>query len=208
MSDKEIISFDYDDILFYFTLKYQKHCILNHNLIPVPTHLIKSPDFKDVFYSDKDVAQEIYDNMLSNKEEWEKFHVLDETEEEHMKHIYSHLLQLKNKYRLVIVTARSSLENFHIVVNYCNRYFPNIFDDYHFCNSYSRVHNEVKRTKSEICLQYNIRVLIDDNLHNIRDVQCNNIIGIPFGSHPWSQHEDNVPTWEKLVDVLLELKIK
>jgi len=198
------IAFDFDDVLFHFTHKFQDYCVLNHKLTPVDKLQIKSPDFRDVFHEMKDVSQQIYDDLMSNKQDWNRFHELDDDEKEQMSHIHKHLLQLKsNNHELVIITARSELDNFHIVVNYCNTYFPNCFSDFYFCNTYSD--KEIKRTKSEMCVRNNVIVLVDDSLHNIQDVRCSNIIGIPFGKYPWSQDETNINTWEELIPHLLTL---
>jgi len=198
------IAFDFDDVLFPFTMKFRDHCVNNHNLESFPTKQIKSPNFEHIFTCGRSIAQEIMDNMMYKVEEWDTFHVLSGEEEREMEKIHSHLARIKNMgHELVIITARSEMYNLNLIVNYCRRYFPDIFTDFHFCNSYSE--KEIKRTKSEICVQYDVSVLIDDSLHNVNNVRVNSIIGIPFGPHPWTQHEDNIPTWEELVDFVSNL---
>lgn len=208
---KKLIAVDFDDVLFPFTHKFQDYVVEKYGLKPIPKHQIKSPLFVDVFENETNSissvssqykAQQIYDELIESEIQWNKFHILTEEEEKDMKKIYSQLLLLKDTHEFVIVTARSEIHNFKIITNYCNRYFPDIFIDFHFCNSYSNT--GIKRTKAEICLQYKISVLVDDSLHNVKEVQMNSIRGIPFGKHSWSQHETNVSTWEALVVLLLK----
>ena len=195
------VAIDFDDVLFPFTFKFQNWCKKHHGLQGHPREKIKSPNFRDVFQCEYDISKKIFDDLTETIPNtlWEEFHLLDDSQTDEMDEIFEYLKQIKESgIDLFIVTARTEQYSFNITIKYCNKYFPGIFTDFFFCNTFAST-SAIKRTKADICKKYNISVLVDDSLENIAKVKEDNIIGIPFGNNPWTQSSETVKTWEDLI---------
>lgn len=86
---------------------------------------------------------------------------------------YEKLKEIKKSgHKLAVVTARD--EKFKKqTIEWVNQHFPEIFDDFLFMNQFS----EKEISKGELCKNFWIELLIDDNITNIENV---NKEGIPW----------------------------
>lgn len=193
-----IAGFDLDDVLLEFTRRYWEYSRRNHGLGVDDFDSIEKPYFNYILGCDYERGHDIYQELLNNEEEWAKFHDITPDPE-----ALKALERLKaSGIRLEIVTAREHhLE--HITRDFINRCYPGIFTRIHLCNTYGRI--GVKSTKSEMCLKHGIKLLVDDNISHIEDVERNGLIGIPFGKYSWSQRHDTVREWHELPDRILSL---
>lgn len=86
---------------------------------------------------------------------------------------YEKLNERRNKwYKLFVVTARNEKYK-DVTIKWVETYFPWIFSDYLFTTQYPN--NEM--LKSQLCNQKWIKLLIDDSIENIQDI---NSIWIPW----------------------------
>lgn len=194
---------DMDDTFFPFTVRFSDYGV-KQGLEAYPIDEIKSTDFRDVFKCPRDLSHKLFNDLQEDQESWIKFHHLDEEYKQELDNIDQNLGRIKALgIELVVLTARDEINNFKVVTDFCQKYFPDKFSDFHFCNTYSQ--NAIRRTKAEVCKQYGINFLVDDSLHHIKDVTQNGINGILFSSNPWSQHPGNIPTWDKLSTHLTNL---
>ncbi len=97
------------------------------------------------------------------------------------------LIDLKdNGYELHVVTARHEGVK-QDTINWINKYYPNIFQEIHFGNHYSKLGKN--RKKSEICRDINATVLIDDSWKYAKDLASNQQYCILFGDYAWNTNQ-------------------
>ncbi|HLB32554.1 MAG TPA: hypothetical protein VJL27_03300 [Patescibacteria group bacterium] len=94
------------------------------------------------------------------------------------------LLVLKERFKLVVVTARRS-EFAPMTMDWLDRYFSGIFDDVLFANHFAVEGTEIP--KADLCRQVGARVLIDDQIDHLVLCQKADITGILFGRYPWQR---------------------
>jgi len=113
-----------------------------------------------------------------------------------------HLLSLK--YELEIVTSRPKYVK-NKTLNWLEEYFPELFFNFHFTDHFSP--GEIYTSKSKICFDQNIEILIEDNLEYALDCVSKGIFVLLFDC-PWNQSEKlpeniwRVKSWEEIVEVL------
>jgi len=206
------IGIDFDDVLFHFCPKFIAYCQEKYSLVPRKWEEITSSYFKDIFilsddeesrYEDEKGIQIIYNELMGNVEAWNNFHFnLSDGEILEYKKIHRELKRLKKiAGKIVIVTARSQLENEDVLRRFCQTFYPDIFTDFFFCNLFSE--NGIRKSKGQICKENNISVLIDDSLHHVEDALQYEVIGIPFGKNPWTKA--SITEWTDLIDYLYQL---
>lgn len=81
------------------------------------------------------------------------------------------LQEWKNQgHTLVVITGRP-LAFKEKTIEWINQYFPNIFDDYLFAGAYT----DQEISKSELCKQRGIEVVVEDNLMFVKDLSQHHI---------------------------------
>jgi len=98
----------------------------------------------------------------------------------------------KAGHKLFVVTARNKPHEYHTRKR-VETHFPWIFSDFLFMNKYTE--NEI--SKSELCKQKWIQVLIDDNISNILDM---NRVWLPcfLMDKPWNQWVENTKLLQRV----------
>ncbi|MEO5646467.1 MAG: hypothetical protein ABIO57_01700 [Candidatus Paceibacterota bacterium] len=108
---------------------------------------------------------------------------------------------LKEKYKLVIITARpESMEK--VVQEWLAQHCGGIFDEVIFTNHY--FDTALKRTKSSVCVELGVKVFIDDALHNAEDVAAAGIPVLLFDT-PWNRTDvspliTRVSSWREVLE--------
>lgn len=100
------------------------------------------------------------------------------------------LLRMKEKYSLHVVTARQHLVE-DITRAWLDKYYPNIFDEVHFGNHYSK--SGKSRSKAEMCKSIGAKVLIDDSMIYATQCALEDISVVLFGNYAWNQYVDRNP---------------
>jgi uncharacterized HAD superfamily protein len=85
-------------------------------------------------------------------------------------------------------------------------HFPGLFTSLEFTNFFG----EKARSKAEVCLQLGADYLIEDHLHHAKVVaECGTNV-LLFGTYPWNQTDEPLPSnirrvqnWQEVVDVLV-----
>lgn len=111
------------------------------------------------------------------------------------------LQALKDKFRFIIVTARpDSMES--EIRTWLATHFGTLFDDVIFTNHYHGT--ERKRSKSSVCLEFDVRLFVDDALHNAHDIAS---IGVPvlLFDTPWNREKvtgliTRVFSWSEIIE--------
>ena len=104
-------------------------------------------------------------------------------------------------HRLIILTSRPLNTN-NETRYWVNRFFSNIFSDLYFTNK--------KRKKSEICLDLNISLLIEDSLEYALESALKDIKVLLFDC-PWNQSNElqknitRVYSWSEIANIILNL---
>lgn len=89
-------------------------------------------------------------------------------------------------YTPVIVTARTE-DSMPQTVSWLEKNMPNLYSAIHFTN-YFHSDPSKKKTKSEICLELDALVLVEDGTHNATDAASKNIPVLLFDT-PWNQEK-------------------
>lgn len=98
------------------------------------------------------------------------------------------LEELRARYSLVMVTARSSLE-VEYTEQWLERHAPDLFDEVTFMHRWQR-HPDHKVTKGEICCELRADYLIDDNYEHCRIAAMMGKKAILFGDYGWNRAYD------------------
>ena len=117
------------------------------------------------------------------------------------------LLVLKERFKLVVVTARRS-EFAPMTMDWLDRYFSGIFDDVLFANHFATVGMEIP--KADLCRQAGAKVLVDDQIGHLLDCLKGGIAGILFGQYSWQKGTElpesivNAPDWPAVQALLTQ----
>jgi 5'(3')-deoxyribonucleotidase len=114
---------------------------------------------------------------------------------------------LANSNDLFLVTSRS-LSVKEKTENWLNEFFKDKFKGiFYSSNHYSKAENSGK-TKSQLCSELGISVLIDDSLDYVLQCPPAGIIGILFGDYAWNQNGNlpegiiRVKNWTEALEIL------
>ena len=113
------------------------------------------------------------------------------------------LRRLSKKHKLFLVTGRRKPLR-EATFTCINEFFPNIFEEVYFTNSFST--NGDRILKSEVCKKLDARLIIDDDMMHIVDCAGAGIPVLVF-SQPWNQ--GTLPqkavrlfSWKEIADVI------
>jgi len=113
--------------------------------------------------------------------------------------------QLKDRFALVVVTSRQVAITIETKI-WLHQYFPDVFSGVYFANYHNE--REPRLTKSELCQQLGIEMLVDDHLDYVTECAGQGMKAILFGDYPWNQ-ADNLPEgvsraggWDEVVATL------
>lgn len=95
------------------------------------------------------------------------------------------LQKLKEKYELVIVTARDK-RAVELTHQSLEEHYPNIFSDVHFTPLWG---NGEKVTKAKICTEIGASYLIDDNFDHCNVAVESGVNAILFGDYGWNRFQ-------------------
>lgn len=192
-----VIGFDLDDVLFDFI----GPLIEWHNSTYGSTYTREdffSYDFSKVW---KCEGEDAIDRI------WRFYHSEQHTQAQPLAGSVELLHTLKNKYRLVIITARP--DSVEVMTRaWIDTYFYGVFESIVFANHF---HNSSqKRTKSSICQELDVRLFVEDALHNAHDIAQS---GIPvlLLDRPWNREEITGPitrvySYETLFEAIETIK--
>ena len=112
--------------------------------------------------------------------------------------------KLKDRYQLVIVTARPATVR-ELTEDWVRNHFPETFTDVYFV---PWVEDRVPDKQGSL-VSLGAEILVDDNLSHIEEAVGGNVRGILFGDYPWNQ-TDTLPsgvtrakTWSEVEEILL-----
>lgn len=191
------VAFDFDSCLFPFDFLFRSYLEQTYSLTLTPWEDITAVRFDVMTGHDQQMIQGIFDQLTNTERYWRLFHsrkmVLEVMKEEELKRIYEALNFFKTRFnfRFSIITARSKRTCEKIVKEYCDEWFPGIFEEFHFCEHFStspKGTQVIRRTKREVCARHNIIALIDDNIGHVKDLHLDGRLGILFGENPWTLH--------------------
>jgi 5'(3')-deoxyribonucleotidase len=112
--------------------------------------------------------------------------------------------RLSAHYELHVVTGRADFLR-PATTTTLERYFPGVFASIEFTNFF----NQRIRSKSEVCRQLGVDILIDDHLHHALDVAKIGTKVLLFGNYPWNQTRylpaniQRANTWHDVEKILL-----
>lgn len=113
--------------------------------------------------------------------------------------------ELSKKYDLIVITSRM-LDFEKLTIDWVNQYFPNKFKEIVITNKMAK--NKLpSREKYEICLEKNIDMMIEDNLHYAMQNASHNITTYLM-DRPWNQNGQlpslikRVYAWNEILDDL------
>ncbi len=185
------IGFDLDDVLLNFSDALREHMNRKYmksvNRDDITTFFIE-----EAFGISPIDARETIDNFFFHQDHIDAFPV------DGSKDVIDRLSKA-NKLR--IITAKPDILE-GITKEWIDKHFPHKFENIHFANWFSK--DKIKRKKSEICIEYNIDIFIDDSPETARDVSS---VGIPvlLFDTPWNREEkfsDNnvtrVYSWDQI----------
>lgn len=95
------------------------------------------------------------------------------------------LLKLKNKYDLVIVTARRD-EFAAVTKKWLQQHFPDVFQDAHFVPVFR---GENRKTKAMVCIEIGADYLIDDNYEHCVLAAEAGLTALLFGDFGWNRNK-------------------
>ncbi len=173
MSQKPIVAIDCDDVLFPFISNFIEYNTRHHETY-VPIEHFNTFRLHDVYNLSLDEASRRVEQFLLNAD-IEQFQPLPGAQET--------VSCLKEKYNLVVVTARlSTLER--VTIQYLDRYFPDAFSGIYLGNHFGE---GTTRSKIEICREVNAKILIDDQPGYVLECYSNGMGAIIFGEYQWNK---------------------
>lgn len=113
--------------------------------------------------------------------------------------------ELATKYNLIVLTSRD-LDLKNETKEWVDKYFPDKFKEIVMTNKLSKNHIP-SREKYEVCLEKNIKIMVEDNLHYALQ-NANYDIMTYLMDRPWNQIEDlpntvkRVYSWKEILDEL------
>jgi uncharacterized HAD superfamily protein len=117
------------------------------------------------------------------------------------------LAELRQSYRLIIITSRRSLVR-EETLQWINDYFSNTFEEIHFAGFFDKTgHGASLLTKADIARQVGADFLIDDQLKHCLAAATAGIDSIVFGDYHWNRTSSELPhgvtrcrTWHDVGD--------
>lgn len=167
----ETIAFDFDDVICDITLAFLKF----------------NQDYYGASIDFKKLGETFYESLgISSHEEDNRWNIFFKNNQYAYpcpdKNIVDYLLELKQKYNLILVTARKKIWQFQLK-NWLNKYMKNIFDQIIFLDSSE---NQGK-SKAQICMDNNCLLLIDDDPKHI-DVCLKSKFKSILYNQPWNKN--------------------
>ncbi len=171
---KKIIAVDNDDVIFECVEAIFKY----HNAVYKTNFLVKD--------------QLVYGlrQTFGCDEEEETKRIFDFFESDYFSQMkpfpgaLSALKKLKKDFKLVVVTARPTVIR-QKTVDAIQHHFPDIFESVYLTNGFSK--EGTKKTKSEVCKELGVSLLIDDSYDNAQECKKAGLEVILF-QRPWNQH--------------------
>lgn len=118
---------------------------------------------------------------------------------------YKALRQLKERFKIVVLTSRSNSTN-QLTRDWIEKQYPDIFDDIVFSGFYnSMTKSSSSMTKGGIAKSLGARYLIDDQIKHVLSAAELGMQGILFGNYSWNQaralHENvtRVRNWQEVL---------
>lgn len=182
------VAIDFDDTLKWFARVWREMCLEEHGIQPQEWSTIKDTSFSSLLKTNQQHAQQVFYDMVRDKEKWKQFH--ENVNEEELKAIDEardcfHFLKQKHGLRFVVITARNEAESGEVTRQFCEKHFPGVFEQYGFCSLY----REGRRvSKGKMCEELDAVWLIDDNIDYILEAETNGIRGLLFGTNPWTEN--------------------
>jgi 5'(3')-deoxyribonucleotidase len=119
------------------------------------------------------------------------------------------LAELKNDFKLVIVTSRRSVIQ-KDTLEWINKYYPEIFDEIHFAGMWDDKTKDLdvrmKATKAELLVQIAADYLIDDQPKHCFAAAEAGIKTVLFGDYRWNRdievrpHVARAKTWQEVLE--------
>jgi len=196
MQHPTIIGFDFDDVLFD----------LMGPMVPWHNEQFGTTLTRDEYYTfDLDKVWK-----CTGDEAWdrvEKFYQTDlHTNSQPVAGALAGMKALKKDHRFIIITARAASQEGQVRA-WLDIHFPGVFDEVVFTNHFNK--DGLKRTKSSVCLELDVKLFVEDAIHNAEDVAG---VGIPvlLMDTPWNRVElpslvTRVKSWEEVVEKINEL---
>lgn len=191
----KIIWVDLDEVLadlLNHILEYNDYKIWSYKLerSKIKDYYIHQNDFVDITVEEaiKWFRQPMYDDM-----EPCRIPVVPGAKEK--------LIELKKAwYKLIVVTARIEELFWEYTKTWVEKYFPGIFDSIVFADHF----HEKRKEKSELCREYGIEIMIEDNYDYAMELAENSIktylLEQPWNSWQEKTHKDivRVKSWEEI----------
>jgi 5'(3')-deoxyribonucleotidase len=169
------IAVDMDEVLFPMISRLDKFYRKKYKKCP-PSYYPKKYDYSTYYgFSTKEsktfVKEFYYSDIAYNTEP--------------LPNAYKSMKALKTRNELYVVTGRQTYSQCKNVTYYLlEKHFPNIFEEVIFTNSYSLEGTETPKT--QVCINKNLDLLIDDSVYNCQEVMKENIDGVLFGNYTWN----------------------
>lgn len=190
---KPVVGFDLDDVLFNFMDELCNwHNLTHHTSYARDDHF--SFDLHEVWQCEGTEARDRVWNFYQSEQYKHTLPVVGAVDA---------LREIKKDHSCVLITARpESMEQ--ETRAWLDVHFPGIFDAVCFTNHF---HGDgVKRSKSSVCLELDVKVFIEDALHNAYDIAG---AGIPvlLIDTPWNKADVAAPitrvsSWEEVMEYI------
>ncbi len=169
------IGFDLDDVLLDFCDALLKHLNAKYNK-DVKREAINHYFVEDFFGIPRSEGRELFDNFFFHEDHLHAVPVSGAQEV---------IESLSKDSNLHIITAKPEILR-DITLTWLRTHYPERFSSVHFANFFTDTHE--KRKKSEICLEHNIDIFVDDSYETAIDVSS---VGIPvlLFDAPWNQQD-------------------
>lgn len=192
MGKKKIIGIDLDDVLLDFNTAICSY----HNERYTPTYSrdsIRSFYLEDTWQCTREEAHRRILEFYETPEHRKALPVFGAKEA---------LEELSQSYRFLVVTAKPQyLET--MTREWCQTYFPNVFQEICFTNLFGGKESHIKRSKGEVCQELGIDTFIEDAPHHALDAAQTGIPVLLYDA-PWNQgmkwHPNitRVYSWEEI----------
>lgn len=187
-----IIGYDFDDVFVDFTRSLWRFSRERYSIGVEDYNSLTSPHFEEVLTSDKEKAHRIYQEFTEDQEAWHDLHELGNAADSCQAALQSLVTQGHTN---VILSAREQ-SHAKITTAFVETFFEGLIAAVYLCNTYGKTGQRF--TKAEMCKLKGVKILVDDNLAHIEDVEANGLLGIPFGCNPWTRRHDLVEDWDEL----------